>query len=152
MQALDNSSKPEDVIADARINRQLGYYDDANAQYDKYAKLFSATDPTASDYADTGKRFIKALQSGAIKYDGGLYLSDVTTGGPGDAAGLKTGDVIVSYNGKTIDDMDTFTSEQSAISSGTVKLQYLRFSDDGNCKVIDATVPAGKLKIAMILL
>ena len=39
-----------------------------------------------------------------LKNDDGAYVSDVLDDSPADSAGVKEGDVIVEFNGKTIDD------------------------------------------------
>jgi len=41
-----------------------------------------------------------------LKNDDGAYVSDVLDDSPADSAGVKEGDVIVEFNGKTIDDAD----------------------------------------------
>jgi len=38
-----------------------------------------------------------------LSQDWGVLLSDVEPGGPGDIAGLKTGDIVLSLNGKTVE-------------------------------------------------
>jgi serine protease Do len=58
---------------------------------------------------------------------GGVLVGQVTPGAPAEKAGLKTGDVIMSIDGKSIKDGDELVAIISAKHPGeTVKLGYLR--------------------------
>ena len=68
----------------------------------------------------------------------GALIEDVTSGGPGDKAGLKTGDVIRRLNGQTIEDAGQLTAEITNLSPGSVAtLDILR---DGNPMTIKVTL------------
>jgi len=57
----------------------------------------------------------------------GVTIADVTPGGPAEKAGLKTGDTIVSVNGKPIKNGDELVADISALKPGTqAKLGYVR--------------------------
>ena len=48
----------------------------------------------------------------------GAYVTSVIPGGPADKAGLKTGDIIVGINGKTVKSMDDVVSDVRKLSVG----------------------------------
>jgi serine protease Do len=57
----------------------------------------------------------------------GVTIADVTAGGPAAKAGLKTGDTIVSVNGKPVKNGDELVATISALKPGTTaKLGYVR--------------------------
>ena len=57
----------------------------------------------------------------------GVTIASVTPNGPAEKAGLKTGDTIVSVNGKPIKNGDELVAEISALKPGTTaKLGYVR--------------------------
>jgi len=68
----------------------------------------------------------------------GAIVSDVTPDGAADKAGLKRGDVILSYQGRTVVDTNAFRNEIAATRPGsTVTLQVLR---DGKASDVKATL------------
>jgi len=57
----------------------------------------------------------------------GVTIAHVTPNGPADKAGLKTGDTIVSVDGKSVKNGDDLVAEISAIKPGDIaKLGYIR--------------------------
>ncbi len=69
----------------------------------------------------------------------GIIIRSVTPGQPADKAGLKSGDVITSINGRTLKDGDDLVNDISARKPGsTATIGYLR---DG--KAMSATVTIG---------
>ena len=57
----------------------------------------------------------------------GVLINSVTSGGPAEKAGLKTGDVILQLNGKDVNDANTLRNEIAAAGPGTeVTLTLLR--------------------------
>ena len=74
----------------------------------------------------------------------GVTIASVTPNGPAEKAGLKTGDTIVSVNGKTVKTGDELVAEISALKPGTdAKLGYVRNGkdiDDGrdHCRSLQA--------------
>jgi serine protease Do len=66
----------------------------------------------------------------------GAVVQDVTPGGPGDRAGLKSGDVIRKFNGQTVDDQNQLTAMVAASDPGTAAtLEILRNGQSITIKV-----------------
>ena len=60
-------------------------------------------------------------------FKSGVLISNVQPGGPGDKAGLKAGDIIVSIDGRSIKDGDDLVNDIAVRKPGsTAKLGYLR--------------------------
>jgi serine protease Do len=77
-----------------------------------------------------------------IKDRHGAIISDVVPDSPADRAGLRTGDVIVAFNGQTVNDAVHLRNMASLTPPGTkAPIKYLR---DG--KEQTATVELGELK------
>jgi serine protease Do len=77
-----------------------------------------------------------------LKGTKGALVADVTDGGPGDKAGLKSGDVIVSFDGKDITDSNDLPMIVAATPIGkNIKMEILR---NGATKTLDVKV--GELK------
>ncbi len=69
----------------------------------------------------------------------GVTIANVTPNGPADKAGLKTGDTIVTVDGKSVKSGDDLVAEISAIKPGeTAKLGYIRNGKDLTASVIVA--------------
>ena len=54
-----------------------------------------------------------------LKSDEGAYVNDVVDNSPADSAGVKEGDVVVEFNGKTIDDAGDLLRAVQKSSAGT---------------------------------
>ena len=68
----------------------------------------------------------------------GVTIAHVTPNGPADNAGLKTGDTIVSVNGKQVKTGDELVAEISALKPGTTaKIGYIR---NGKNSTADVTI------------
>jgi len=66
----------------------------------------------------------------------GVTIASVTPSGPADKAGLKTGDTIVSVNGKQVKTGDELVAEISSLKPGTnAKLGYVRGGKDLTAEV-----------------
>src|SRR5271166_880110 len=66
----------------------------------------------------------------------GVIIAHVTPNGPADKAGLKTGDTIVSVNGKPVKTGDELVAEISSLKPGTdAKLGYVRNGKDSTAEV-----------------
>jgi serine protease Do len=77
-----------------------------------------------------------------LKDTKGALVSDVTEGGPAKKAGIETGDVIVSFDGKEINDANELPLIVAATAVGkTAKIEIIR---NGNKRTLDIKV--GELK------
>jgi serine protease Do len=77
-----------------------------------------------------------------LKTEKGALVADVSEGGPADKAGIKRGDVIVSFDGKTIEDMQDLPYVVASTSVGKeVVVRILR-----NGKKMDLRVKVGEMK------
>ncbi|HUI84767.1 MAG TPA: Do family serine endopeptidase [Candidatus Binatia bacterium] len=66
----------------------------------------------------------------------GVTIADVTPNGPAEKAGLKTGDTIVSVNGKPVKNGDELVADISALKPGaTAKLGYVRNGKEQTAEV-----------------
>jgi serine protease Do len=66
----------------------------------------------------------------------GALVQDVTGGGPADKAGLKAGDVIRQYDGRTVSESDELLAMVASTNPGTtVPLEILRNGEPLNLKV-----------------
>jgi serine protease Do len=66
----------------------------------------------------------------------GVTIANVTPNGPADKAGLKTGDTIVSVNGKQVKTGDELVAEISGLKPGTsANLGYVRNGKDMTAEV-----------------
>jgi len=66
----------------------------------------------------------------------GVTVANVTPNGPADKAGLKTGDTIVSVNGKPVKNGDELVAEVSSLRPGsTAKIGYLRNGKESSTEV-----------------
>lgn len=73
----------------------------------------------------------------------GAVVSDVTTGGPGARGGLREGDVVLSVNGKKIDDNTDLTRQVAASSAGeTLRLEILRSGRRSTLNVVSGVRPS----------
>ena len=82
---------------------------------------------------------------GLAKAEGAL-VSSVTPGGAADKAGLKRGDVIMSYQGRPVIDTNSFRNEIAATTPGTtIALQVMR---DGKTSEFKATLAENDAKEA----
>jgi serine protease Do len=70
-------------------------------------------------------------------FKSGVLISSVTPGGPGDKAGLKPGDIIVSIDGRSIKDGDDLVNDIAVRKPGSsAKLGILRGGKDQTATVI----------------
>jgi serine protease Do len=77
----------------------------------------------------------------------GVLVNSVNSGGPGDTAGLKPGDVIVKLNGKDVNDANTLRNQIAGTAPGTeVTLTILRngMQQDIRAKVGELTPEAAR--------
>ncbi len=91
----------EMVVSKAISLRQLGRTDEAVAAFAKYEEMFAATDPTASQYAQTAQQFTRQIKALGLE-DGAVYIFQRDANSPAAQAGLKVGDILIEFNGKPI--------------------------------------------------
>ena len=66
----------------------------------------------------------------------GVTIASITPNGPAEKAGLKTGDTIISVNGKPVKNGDELVADISALKPGTqAKLGYIRNGKDQSVEV-----------------
>jgi C-terminal processing protease CtpA/Prc len=77
-----------------------------------------------------------------LKVEEGVYVSDVTTNSPADDAGIKTGDVIVEFDGTKVYDNDDLVSEVRRTKPGTeVQIGVNRNGQKQNLKATIGRLP-----------
>ena len=81
----------------------------------------------------------EVAESLGIKARSGVLVGDVTPGGPGAAAGLQTGDIIVSLNGKAV----ASNSELSRLTAGSNPGDPLRLEVLRNGRRLSVTARSG---------
>jgi serine protease Do len=118
----------------------IGFAMPSNTVVDIYNDLISPSHKVTR--GSIGIEFREGL-SGAVNrvygFKNGVLVNKVKPGGPSDKAGLKSGDIIVSIDGRSIKDGDDLVNEIASRRPGsTVRLGYLR---DG--KQADTTVTIG---------
>lgn len=153
LEIWNSSNKPEDVVKGAHFLRDIGRYKDAVAQYDKYEKLFQASDPTALQYAETGKKF--AMNQKNLKLEGGVYLYAVAPGGAGEAAGLAVGDIIIRYYNKTTSTLELFEQAKALAekdNAASVSVEFLRLGSDGTFTRNTIVMPSGKMGLGLMIM
>ena len=70
-------------------------------------------------------------------FKSGVLISNVQPGGPGDKAGLKAGDIIVSIDGRSIKDGDDLVNDIAVRAPGSsAKLGYLRSGNTQTATVV----------------
>jgi len=126
--------KPNDtwseVVGKAISLRQLGRSTEAIAAFSKYADMFAASDPTATQYARTAQQFTQQLQD--LGVDGGSYLYELSNNGAAAQAGLNVGDVLISYGEKVVRNMGDLTAAlREAPVGAPIRIVYLRMDAGG---------------------
>jgi len=120
-------------------NQGIGFAVPINMARHVMERLISGGKVTRGDLAillqDITPRLAKALD---LPDQNGVLVSDVFPNTPAEKAGIKSGDVIVGFNGKDIPDMHSFqlaVSECAPGSSATVKLLH-----DGRPETVTLTL------------
>ncbi len=144
-QLVIKPSDPWNVVLGKAVSlRQLGRTTEAIAAFSRYGEMFAEKDPTAKQYTRTAQQF--TLQLGNFGVNGGVYLYEIVNGGAAEHGGLKAGDIILGYGGKTIANMDDITMAlRDAIPGNSIRLTYLRISNAGTFQRQTVTINAGPL-------
>ncbi|MGD1108638.1 MAG: YCF48-related protein [Terracidiphilus sp.] len=84
--------------------------------------------------------------AGAHAASSAVLIANVVPDGPGDKAGLKTGDIIVALNGNPVKNTEEVVAEIFALKPGTdARLAYIRNGKDGTA---DVTIGDGSMPFA----
>lgn len=145
--SLANSTTPEGVSKFAGLNRVYGNYEVAIAQYQKFKRLFASKYSYATQYADTGILFTKAIQKKEVNFMGGYYIISVASSSAAEKSGIEAGDILVTYNGKSVENILTFDQQIQAVTTATTDFSLLRFSKSGSFQIITSKISAGKMGI-----
>ena len=118
-----------EVVGKAISLRELGRVPEAIAAFHQYEQMFSPIDPGAKFYAETAKAFTQQMKS--LKLDGGIYVYQVLAGGAAQEANLKTGDIIIEYEGKPVAKMDAILNALNDSREGEAnRITYLRLQPE----------------------
>jgi serine protease Do len=116
------------IISDTRGSEGVGFAVPINMARRVMERLIAGGKVTRGDLAillqDITPRLAKAMD---LPDQNGVLVSDVFPNTPAEKAGIKSGDVIVGFNGKDISDVHSFqlaVSECAPGSSATVKLLH----------------------------
>ncbi len=75
----------------------------------------------------------------------GVLVAEVVAGSPVDAAGLKPYDVIISFNGQSIDDFDDMKKYLNQCEIGqSVKIEVIRGYMEGSRETVELTLTVGQ--------
>jgi S1-C subfamily serine protease len=109
------------------------------AAFSRYRDMFSATDPTAEQYSHTAQQFTTRMEALGVK--GGVYIFKLIDGGAASKAGLAIGDIVINYNGQTLEQMNDLVSvRKNAPENIPLKITYLRMDKEGRFTSRTATV------------
>jgi len=129
-----------EVVGKAISLRQLGRITEAVAAFSRYGEMFSKTDPTAYHYSTIAQKF--TIQLGMLSLEGGIYIYHIDKGSKARQAGLKVGDILVSYWEKDISNMNDFVSAlKNAPRSDSIEITYLRMDKNGRFYKKVTTIP-----------
>jgi serine protease Do len=129
------------IISDTRGNEGVGLAVPINMARQVMEHLIVGGKVTRGDLAmlfqDITPRLAKAMN---LPVQNGVLVSDVFPNTPAEKAGIKSGDVIVGFNGKDISDANSFqlaVSECAPGSSATVKMLH-----NGRPETVTVTITA----------
>lgn len=94
----------EEVIIKARILRDFGRTEDAVNAFALCPSMFAGTNPEAVEYSRVAIAFTIQMEQFPLK--GGLYLSKIDLNGFAHAAGLRMGDIAISFQHEEVVGMD----------------------------------------------
>ncbi len=147
--------KPTDtwneVVGKSISLRQLGRTTEAIAAFSKYRDLFATHDPTAALYSRTAQQFTLELET--LGVEGGVYIYELADAGGATRAGLKVGDILISYGDRTVRNMeDLVTALRNSSAGELVRVTYLRVQQNGSfaretTKVVGSPLGAGLMPI-----
>jgi serine protease Do len=75
----------------------------------------------------------------------GALVGEVRPGGPAEKAGIQTGDVVLSVNGREVNDANSLTRQVAATRAGqTIRLEVLRGGQRRTLSVVSGTRPSAQ--------
>ncbi|MEI7769092.1 MAG: PDZ domain-containing protein [Chloroflexales bacterium] len=120
----------DQVVGKAISLRKRGETDAAVAAFAQYGKMFSASDPTAAQYATTAQAFTR--QSIALGVEAGQYIYNVYPNSRSQLAGLQVGDIVIALGQTTVADSDSYTVALKALPADKpCAATILRLGRDG---------------------
>lgn len=140
--------KPTDswseVVGKAISLRQLGRITEAVTALSRYGEMFSKTDPTASHYSAVAQKF--TIQLEMLSLEGGVYIYHLDKESKPRQAGLKVGDILISYGKQRISNMNDLVSALKNLpKSDSIEITYLRMDKNGRFYKKVTTIPKGDL-------
>jgi hypothetical protein len=153
--ASDLAIKPEDgareIIIKARRLRQLGSVEEAVAYFSELGRRFPDAFPQMTAYVEAASAFSRNVRLPPQQL-GGVYLDAVQPGGTADAAGLRAGDIVLSYGGTPVGQVEEMQAAIAAHAAGNaaVEIRIVRRDPQGRYSPQQLLIePAPRLGISM---
>jgi chaperonin cofactor prefoldin len=132
------------VVGKARTLRQFGRIAEAVAAYARYADLFSASDPTAKQFSHIACQFTMQIEE--LGVTGGLYAYEINSGSVAEQAGIRVGDILVSYAAHATPEQENLMDALKAVPKGEpVRAEFLRLGESGQFEQFAVKLPAGSV-------
>ena len=129
----------DQVVGKAIVLRKRGEIDRAVIAFAQYGTMFSATDPTAAQYATIAQAFTR--QSIALGVEAGQYIFNISPDGRGKAAGLQIGDIQIALNQTVVADSAGYEAALNAIPANQpFTVTFLRLGADGSFQRMTVTI------------
>lgn len=130
----------EEGIMESAYRSMLASLGDEYTRYLDEDELAELRDSVNSTFTGTGIVFRQS--------DDGFVITEIITGGPADAAGLKVGDIITGVDGKEYTDQQQLRDALKGDAGSTVRITYKRGDEtmDVNVvrgEIVDASMESG---------
>ena len=130
----------EEGIMESAYRSMLASLGDEYTRYLDEDELAELRDNVNSTFTGTGIVFRQS--------DDGFVITEIITGGPADAAGLKVGDIITGVDGKEYTDQQQLRDALKGDAGSTVRITYKRGDEtmDVNVvrgEIVDASMESG---------
>jgi serine protease Do len=80
----------------------------------------------------------------ALPVDAGAYIVDLAPNGPAESAGISVGDIVVTFDGKQIDDSETLGQTIRALEPGD-SVDIVVVDQDGQRRTVNVTLGVNPL-------